>query len=291
MNEIKNQNIQWFPGHMTKTKRLIEASLKLVDAVAEIKDARVPISSSNPDIEELIGKKPRIILLNKCDMADNQTTAQWISYYNSKGIPALAIDCKSGKGHNNFIPATRKLLKDYIEAKQKKGIPNPTIRVMIVGIPNVGKSSFINRVVKKNRAKVEDRPGVTRGGQWFTLDRGFELLDTPGVLWPKFEDQTVGERLAFTGAVKDQILDAELLAVRLLDLFKEIKPPVFMERFKITDDELALESYDLLGVIAKRRGMLISKGEPDTERAAIMLLDEFRGAKLGKISLESPKEL
>lgn len=276
---------------MTKTKRLIEASLKLVDAVAEIKDARIPISSSNPDIEELIGKKPRIVLLNKCDMADNQVTAQWISYYNSKGIPALAIDCKSGKGQNNFVPATRKLLSELIEAKQKKGIPNPTIRVMIVGIPNVGKSSFINRVVKKNRAKVEDRPGVTRGGQWFTLDRGFELLDTPGVLWPKFEDQTVGERLAFTGAVKDQILDAELLAVRLLDIFKEIKPPIFIERFKLTDDELTMDSYDLLGVIAKRRGMLISRGEADTERAAIMLLDEFRAAKLGKISLESPKEL
>lgn len=276
---------------MTKTKRLIEASLKLVDAVAEIKDARIPLSSSNPDIEELIGKKPRIVLLNKCDMADNQVTAQWISYYNSKGIPALAIDCKSGKGQNNFVPATRKLLSELIEAKQKKGIPNPTIRVMIVGIPNVGKSSFINRVVKKNRAKVEDRPGVTRGGQWFTLDRGFELLDTPGVLWPKFEDQTVGERLAFTGAVKDQILDAELLAVRLLDIFKEIKPPIFIERFKLTDDELTMDSYDLLGVIAKRRGMLISRGEADTERAAIMLLDEFRAAKLGKISLESPKEL
>ncbi len=276
---------------MTKTKRLIEASLKLVDAVAEIKDARIPISSSNPDIEELIGKKPRIVLLNKCDMADNQVTAQWISYYNSKGIPALAIDCKSGKGQNNFVPATRKLLSELIEAKQKKGIPNPTIRVMIVGIPNVGKSSFINRVVKKNRAKVEDRPGVTRGGQWFTLDRGFELLDTPGVLWPKFEDQTVGERLAFTGAVKDQILDAELLAVRLLDIFKEIKPPIFIERFKLTDDELTMDSYDLLGVIAKRRGMLIARGEADTERAAIMLLDEFRAAKLGKISLESPKEL
>ena len=287
----KNQYIQWFPGHMTKTNRLIEASLKLVDAVVEIKDARIPISSSNPDIEEIIGRKPRLVLLNKCDMADNQVTAQWISYYNSKGIPALAIDCKSGKGHNSFVPATRKLLKDYIESKQKKGIPNPTIRVMIVGIPNVGKSSFINRVVKKNRAKVEDRPGVTRGGQWFTLDRGFELLDTPGVLWPKFEDQQVGERLAFTGAVKDQILDAELLAVRLIDLLKEIKPPIFIERFKLNEEELELESYDLLGVIAKRRGMLISKGEPDTERAAIMLLDEFRAAKLEKISLESPMEL
>lgn len=290
MND-STQNIQWFPGHMTKTKRLIQASLKLVDAVAEIKDARIPISSGNPDIEEIIGEKPRIVLLNKCDMADTKVTAEWISYYNNLGIPALALDCKSGKGQNSFVPTTRKLLKRQIEAKQRKGIPNPTIRVMIVGIPNVGKSSFINRLVKKNRAKVEDRPGVTRGGQWFTLDRGFELLDTPGVLWPKFDDPKVGERLAFTGAVKDQILDSELLAVRLLDLLKCIKPPVFSERFKLTEEQLQMQSYELLEIIAQKRGMIISHGEPDTERAAIMLLDEFRAAKLGKISLESPKEL
>lgn len=288
---LTNVAVNWFPGHMTKTERLIEASLKLVDAVAEIKDARIPISSSNPDIQRLIGNKPRIVLLNKCDMADNQVTARWISYYNSQGIPALAIDCKSGKGQNNFIPATRKLLKEYIESRQRKGIPNPTIRVMIVGIPNVGKSSFINRIVKKNRAKVEDRPGVTRGGQWFTLDRGFELLDTPGVLWPKFEDPQVGERLAFTGAVKDQVIDTELLAVRLLDLLKKIAPFGFIERFKLSESELDLDSYELLGAIAKKRGMIISGGEPDTLRASIMLLDEFRAGKLGKISLETPKEM
>ncbi len=284
-----NQNIQWFPGHMTKTKRMIEASLKLVDAVVEIKDARIPVSSTNPDIDGLVGNKPRIILLNKCDMADPVSTNKWIEFYNKKGIKALAIDCRSGKGLDRFIPECRKLLKEYIEKKQAKGIKNPSIRVMIVGIPNVGKSSFINKIVKKNRAKVEDRPGVTRGNQWFTLDRGFELLDTPGVLWPKFEDQMVGERLAFTGAVKDQILDTELLAVRLLDLLKEIKPQSFIERFSLDAEEMSdIDSYDLLQLIGKKRGMLMSGGYVNTERASAMLLDEFRAAKLGRVTLELP---
>ena len=286
-----NQNIQWFPGHMTKTKRMIEASLKLVDAVIEIKDARIPVSSTNPDIDGIIGAKPRLILLNKCDVADKNSTNRWIDYYKQKGIKALAIDCRSGKGLNLVVPECRKLLKSYIEKKQARGIINPSIRVMIVGTPNVGKSSFINKVVKQNRAKVEDRPGVTRGNQWFTLDRGFELLDTPGVLWPKFEDQTVGERLAFTGAVKDQILDTELLAVRLLDLLKELKPPMFIERFSLNADTVAdMESFELLELIGRKRGMLISGGEVNTERASAMLLDEFRAAKLGKITLELPEE-
>ncbi|MBQ8000491.1 MAG: ribosome biogenesis GTPase YlqF [Ruminococcus sp.] len=284
-----NQNIQWFPGHMTKTKRMIEASLKLVDAVVEIKDARIPVSSTNPDIDSLVGHKPRLILLNKCDMADPAATAKWIDYYSKKGIRALAIDCRSGKGLGSVVPECRKLLKAYIEKKQARGIKNPSIRVMIVGIPNVGKSSFINKVVKQNRAKVEDRPGVTRGNQWFTLDRGFELLDTPGVLWPKFEDQLVGERLAFTGAVKDQILDTELLAVRLLDLLKEIKPQKFIERFSLDADSVGdTDSYELLELIGRKRGMLISGGEVNTERASAMLLDEFRDARLGRITLEFP---
>lgn len=287
-----NQNIQWFPGHMTKTKRMIESSLKLVDAVAEIKDARVPVSSTNPDIDSLVGSKPRVILLNKCDMADPRATLCWVDFYKSKGIAALPIDCKSGRGLDRFIPECRRILKPQIERKQARGIKNPSIRVMIVGIPNVGKSSFINRIVKQNRAKVEDRPGVTRGNQWFTLDRGFEMLDTPGVLWPKFEDQLVGERLAFTGAVKDQIIDTELLAVRLLDLLKVIKPQMFIERFKLSDTDIeGMESYELLELIGRRRGMLISKGEVDTERASIMLLDEYRGAKLGRITLELPDEV
>ena len=284
-----NQNIQWFPGHMTKTKRMIEASLKLVDAVAEIKDARIPISSTNPDIDTLVGSKPRIILLNKCDMEDPSTTAKWIEYYKKHGIYALPIDCKSGRGLDRFIPECRKLLKPLIEKKQARGIMNPSIRVMIVGIPNVGKSSFINRIVKQNRAKVEDRPGVTRGNQWFTLDRGFEMLDTPGVLWPKFEDQVVGERLAFTGAVKDQILDTELLAVRLLDLLKDIRPAAFLERFKLDAETVSdMDSYEILELIGRRRGMLVSGGEVNTERASAMLLDEFRAAKLGRITLERP---
>ncbi len=284
-----NQTIQWFPGHMTKTKRNIEASLKLVDAVAEIKDARIPMSSSNPDIDTLIGSKPRVILLNKCDVADPSVTSRWIEYYKKQGIRALPIDCKSGKGLDKFIPECRNILKPVIEKKQSRGILNPSIRVMIVGIPNVGKSSFINKIVKQNRAKVEDRPGVTRGNQWFTLDRGFEMLDTPGVLWPKFEDQIVGERLAFTGAVKDQILDTELLAVRLLDLLKNIKTPGFIERFKLDADTVSdMDSYELLQLIGRRRGMLISGGEVDTERASSMLLDEFRASKLGRISLETP---
>ena len=284
-----NQNIQWFPGHMTKTKRNIEASLKLVDAVAEIKDARIPMSSSNPDIDALVGSKPRVILLNKCDMADPQVTAKWIEHYKSQGIKALPIDCKSGRGLDKFIPECKNILKPVIEKKQSRGILNPSIRVMIVGIPNVGKSSFINRIVKQNRAKVEDRPGVTRGNQWFTLDRGFEMLDTPGVLWPKFGDQIVGERLAFTGAVKDQILDTELLAVRLLDLLKNIKTQGFIDRFKLDKDSVSdMDSYELLELIGRRRGMLISGGEVDTERASSMLLDEFRASKLGRISLETP---
>lgn len=286
---MNNQNIQWFPGHMTKTKRQIEASLKLVDAVVEIKDARIPISSSNPDIDNLVGNKPRLILLNKCDVADAASTSKWIDYYSKNGIKALAIDCRSGKGLNQVVPECRKLLKAHIEKKQARGILNPSIKVMIVGIPNVGKSSFINKVVKQNKAKVEDRPGVTRGNQWFTLDKGFELLDTPGVLWPKFEDQTVGERLAFTGAVKDQILDTELLAVRLLDLLKEIKPKMFIERFSLDEDTVSdIESYDLLELIGKKRGMLMSGGAVNTERASTMLLDEFRGAKLGRVTLELP---
>ncbi len=283
-----NQNIQWFPGHMTKTKRMIEASLKLVDAVAEIKDARIPVSSTNPDIDTLIGAKPRIILLNKCDMADPVSTNKWIEYYKKLGIFALPMDCKSGRGLDKFIPECRRLLKPIIEKKQARGIKNPSIRVMIVGIPNVGKSSFINRIVKQNRAKVEDRPGVTRGNQWFTLDRGFEMLDTPGVLWPKFEDQMVGERLAFIGSVKDQILDTELLAVRLLDLLKKIKPKEFLERFKLDNEVENIDSYELLQLIGRRRGMLISGGEVNTERASAMLLDEFRAAKLGRVTLERP---
>lgn len=283
------QNIQWFPGHMTKTKRQIQASLKLVDAVAEIIDARIPVSSRNPDLDKLIQNKPRVILLNKCDMANSNATKKWIEYYREKGITAIAVDCKSGKGLNQFAPAVKKVLSKKLENLRAKGMVNPTLRIMIVGIPNVGKSSFINKIAKQNRAKVEDRPGVTRGNQWYTIDKNLEMLDTPGVLWPRFDDKIVGERLAFTGAVKDQIIDIELLAVRLLDVLKEIKPNEFVERFKLQDVDFEnIDSYDLLGLIGRKRGMLVSGGEVNTERASIMLLDEFRSAKLGKITLEMP---
>lgn len=284
------QNIQWFPGHMTKTKRQIQASLKLVDAVAEILDARIPLSSKNPDLQKLIQNKPKVVLLNKCDMANQTATSRWIDYYASQGITAIAVDCKSGKGLNKFAPAVNNVLSERRERLKAKGMINPMLKIMIVGIPNVGKSSFINRVAKQSRAKVEDRPGVTRGNQWYSIAKNIEMLDTPGVLWPKFDDKIVGERLAFTGAVKDQILDTELLAVRLLDFLRSLKPADFIARFKLEDIDLdAIDSYELLNVIGKKRGMLISGGEINTERAAIMLLDEFRSGKLGRITLEMPE--
>lgn len=286
------QTIQWFPGHMTKTKRKIQESLKLVDAVTEIIDARIPVSSRNPDLDQLVQNKPRIILMNKCDMADKQQTAKWVTYYKKNNITALPIDCKTGKGLNAFVPAVKSILSDRIQSWEERGMTGRSIRVMIVGIPNVGKSSFINRMARKgSKAKVEDRPGVTRGNQWFTIDQGLELLDTPGVLWPKFDDPAVGEKLAFTGAVKDQILDTELLAFRLLEVMCKYPTKAFIERFKLTDVQLSdIEPYALLELIGRKRGMLISGGEIDTERASIMILDEYRGAKLGNITLECVEE-
>lgn len=284
------QNIQWFPGHMTKTKRQIQASLKLVDAVAEIIDARIPVSSRNPDLDSIIQNKPRVVLMNKCDMADPSSTQKWINYFKNNGIVAIPIDCKTGRGINKFVSSVNEVLKEKIEKQKAKGLLNPTVRVMIVGIPNVGKSTFINRISKNRKAKAEDKPGVTRGNQWFTINKGFEVLDTPGVLWPKFEDKIVGERLAFTGAVKDQIMDTELLAMRLLDFLKVEKNPIFVERFKLQNELIEnIESYELLELIGRKRGMLISGGEIDTERAAIMLLDEYRSAKLGKYTFELPE--
>ena len=281
------QTIQWFPGHMTKTRRKIQASLKLVDAVAEITDARIPVSSRNPELHKIIENKPRIILMNKCDMADPSQTARWVSCYQKEGVLAIPVDCKSGRGLNQFIPKVRELLKDRIIQWEQKGMVNRTIRVMIVGIPNVGKSSFINRMAKQNRAKVEDRPGVTRGNQWFTIGKAFDLLDTPGVLWPKFDDPNVGEKLAFTGAVKDQIVDTEQLASRLLEVLRDEYSAMLAARYKLEKYDLRpLQGYELQALIGRKRGMLASGGEIDTERASIMVLDEFRSAKLGKITLE-----
>ena len=281
------QSIQWFPGHMTRTKRQIEKTLKLVDAVAEIVDARIPVSSRNPILHQLIQGKPRVILLNKADMADPQQTARWIAHYKEKGITAIAVDCRSGKGMNQFIPTVREVLKDKIAAWQRKGMVARTIRVMVVGIPNVGKSSMINRLSKGSKAVVEDRPGVTRDNRWFTITKDYELLDTPGVLWPKFEDKQVGEHLAFTGAVKDTVVDVEHLASRLIETLREIYPQSLRERYKLENIDLdALQGYEILEQIGRNRGMLVSGGEINTERAAIAVLDEFRGAKLGRITLE-----
>ncbi len=283
------QDIQWFPGHMTKTKRQIKESIKLIDAVAEIVDARVPMSSRNPDLSEMSNNKPRLILLNKCDMADPVATKKWLEYFEKKGIKAIAVDCKSGTGLKQFVPAVKELLSERLAALKEKGMGGKALRVMVAGIPNVGKSSFINKIIGGTKAKVEDRPGVTRGNQWFSVPGGIDLLDTPGVLWPKFDDKIVGERLAFTGAIRDNILDIELLAMRLLETLMPLYSDNICERYKLTDVE-GLDSYDLLGEIGRKRGMLMGRGEIDTERAAIMLLDEFRGAKFGRISLELPEK-
>ncbi len=278
------QTIQWFPGHMAKTRRKISEQLKLIDAVAEIVDARIPVSSRNPEIKELIGNKPHLILLNKCDMADELATKQWIAYYKSQGIYAIPVDCKNGKGISAFKDTVKTVLADKLKLYREKGMLGKPLRVMVVGIPNVGKSSFINQIAGGARARVENRPGVTRGNQWFTVDKELELLDTPGVLWPKFDDTTVGEHLAFTGAVTDRIIDTELLAMRLLEILIPTYPELLNNRYKITD--FPQESYDSLCLLAKKRGMMIRGGEADTVRAADMLLQEFRGCKIGKITLE-----
>ncbi len=285
-------DIQWFPGHMAKTRRLMKANLPLVDVVVEITDARVPASSRNPEMKNLVGGKPRVVVLNKCDMADEALTAEWIEYYHANGVKAIAMDCRSGKGLNKLVPTVKEVMKKELEKRAAKGMEGKPIRIMVVGIPNVGKSSFINRVAGGKRTKVEDRPGVTRGKQWVTLEKGIDLLDMPGVLWPKFDDKTVGEHLAFTGAIKDDILDTELLAMRLADLLNREWHSLLCERYKLTDEETAdIEPYDLLSLIGAKRGMKVSGGDVNTERAAAMLLDEFRGGKIGRITLEMPNEL
>lgn len=284
-NNVNNtQTIQWFPGHMTKARRKIAEQLKLIDAVAEVVDARIPVSSRNPDLKDIIGDKPHIILLNKCDMADDAATKKWIEYYKNQGIYAIPLDCKSGKGISAFKDTVKTVLADKLESYRAKGMVGKPLRVMVVGIPNVGKSSFINRIAGGSRAKVENRPGVTRGNQWFSVDKELELLDTPGVLWPKFDDNTVGEHLAFTGAVSDRIIDTELLAMRLLELLIPLYPNLLDERYKISD--FPEDSYDALCLLGKKRGMVIRGGETDTERAANMLLEEYRNCKIGKITLE-----
>ncbi|NMA79230.1 MAG: ribosome biogenesis GTPase YlqF [Clostridiales bacterium] len=281
-------SIQWFPGHMAKTRRLMRESLPQVDAVVEIIDARIPTSSRNPEIDKILDDKPRIIVLNKSDCADSVVNNLWLDYFKMQGIPAMIANSKTGMGINAFTPLVKATLSDLIERRKSRGMAGMQLRIMIVGIPNVGKSSFINRLAGGRRAKVEDRPGVTRGRQWVTLNKDIELLDMPGMLWPKFEDETVGERLAFTGAIKDDILDIELLAMRLLEYLYKHYPDVLEERFKIAPNQDIQHSYDLLEQAAKGRGMLLSGGVGDTERAAVKILDEFRSGMLGRISLESP---
>lgn len=286
---MEQQHIQWFPGHMTRTRRRIVDRLPLVDLVAEIIDARVPISSRNPELDSIVAGKPRLVVLNKTDIADEAATKRWLAYFEKQGVSAIAVDCKSGRGVARFVPLMREMLQDKIAAWEQRGMTNRAIRVMVVGIPNCGKSSFINRMAKGGKAKAEDRPGVTRDQQWFVIDGGAQLLDTPGVLWPKFEDQAVAQRLAFTGAIRDEILDSEELACGLLDILHRHYETMLRERYKLTG-ELPEDAYELLELIGRKRGMLVSGGEVNTERASIMLLDEFRGGKLGRITLEMPPE-
>lgn len=286
MSDSIKQNVQWFPGHMAKTRRLIKECLSSVDAVTEILDARMPISSSNPELNELIGNKPLIVLLNKCDVADENATRRWLNYFNEKGIYALAVDCKSGNGLNKYAPLLREVLKDKIASNEAKGMIGKPLRIMVVGIPNTGKSSFINRMAGRNRAKVADKAGVTRHNQWFVIENGIELLDTPGVLWPKFDDPKIGDRLAFIGSVKDEVFDSETLAVRLLEVLSRDYPDRLSERYKI-DDFSELEAYEILELIGRKRGMMMRGGEIDTLRASIMLLDEYRAGKLGRITLDT----
>ena len=282
------QSIQWFPGHMAKTRRKIAEILPLIDAVAEVADARIPISSRNPELGQMISGKPHIILLNKCDMADKEITDRWIEFYKKQNITAIPLDCKSGKGIGQFKTSVKTVLADKLLYYKSKGMVGKPLRVMVVGIPNVGKSTFINKIAGKTRAKAENRPGVTRGNQWFTIDKELELLDTPGVLWPKFEDKTVGEHLAFTGAIKDRILDTELLAMRLLEILSVSYKEMLAERYG--DLQFECDSYDLLCQIGKKRGMVIRGGDVDTERAANMLLEEYRNCKIGLITLERPEQ-
>lgn len=290
MADSQKQVVQWFPGHMAKTRRLIKESLRLVDGALEVIDARIPYSSSNPELSELISGKPRIVLLNKCDLADGNTTRKWIEYYKKQGVTAIPVDCRSGKGLNAFPNAVRSVLADKIKSNEEKGMAGNPLRLMVVGIPNTGKSSFINRMAGAAKAKVADKAGVTRHNQWFAIGGGIELLDTPGVLWPKFDDPKVGDRLAFIGSVKDEILDSELLAIRLLEVMTEHYPERLSERYKISDFA-DLQAWEVLELIGRKRGNIMRGGEIDTERTSVMLLDEYRGGKLGTISLESPEDL
>ena len=283
-------NLQWFPGHMTKAQRMIESNMKLVDAVCEVVDARIPYSSRNPDVDRLCADKPRLIILNRADQADPSVTALWREFYRSSGAEVVETDAKSGKGVQSFAPSVRRLLKDKIAQYEAKGQGTRPLRLMVLGIPNVGKSTLINRIAGRKAAAASDRPGVTRGKQWVSIGQGMELLDTPGILWPRFDSQTVGENLAFTGAIRDEIMDRETLAANLLLRLRASYPKNVEARYKFIP-ESEMTGFDMLEKAARKRGFLISGGECDLERMAAVLLDEFRGGQLGRISLERPEAL
>lgn len=290
MENTDMKQIQWFPGHMAKTRRLIAANLSLVDAVVEILDARTPLSSRNPEMDSMTSGKPRMILLNKCDIADEKATQKWIGYFKKLNMTSIAVDCKSGKGLKSFMTILKgNVLIELMEKRKNNGMTGAPVRLMVLGIPNVGKSSFINKMAGSRRVKVEDRPGVTRSKQWVKIENNTELLDMPGVLWPKFEDQQAAIRLAFTGAISDDILDIETLSMKLLSFLAENYPNSLKERYKIEFDENT-SGIELLEKVGKKRGMMISGGEINTERAAITVLDEYRSGKLGRITLEMPPE-
>ncbi len=290
-NEInfEKMNIQWFPGHMTKAQRMIEENIKLVDAVCEILDARIPGASRNPDIDRLAAGKPRLVILNRTDLADPAMTARWRRYFEQQGMAILETDAKSGKGVSNFAPAVRRLLRDKISEYEAKGQVGRTLRVMILGIPNVGKSTFINKVAGRKAAIAGDKPGVTRGKQWINIDQGLDLLDTPGILWPKFDSQEVGEMLAITNAIKADVLDKETLGANFILRLSRMYPQALKDRYKIEAEE-GMNGFELLELAAKKRGFLISRGEYDIERMANTLLGEYHDGKLGRLTLEAPDE-
>ena len=288
-NVYEKMNIQWFPGHMTKAQRMIEENIKLVDAVCEILDARIPRSSRNPDIDRLAAGKPRLVILNRTDLADPNVTAKWRTYFEAQGISVLETDAKSGKGVNGFAGAVRRLLADKLREFEAKGQVGRPLRVMVLGIPNVGKSTFINKVAHRKAAVAGDKPGVTRGKQWISVDSGLDLLDTPGILWPKFDSQEVGEMLAITNAIKADVLDKETLGANFMLRLREMYPQALKDRYKFDPDPEA-NGFELLEQAAKKRGFLVSRGEYDIERMANTLLGEYHDGKLGRLSLETPDE-
>ena len=287
----EQMNIQWYPGHMTKTRRMMEENLKLVDAVCELLDARIPYSSRNPDIAALCGSKPRMVILNRADLADPQMTARWLEYFRSQGLTAIQTDCKSRKGVAAFVPAVRTLLAEKLRRYAEKGQAGRPLKLMIVGIPNVGKSTFINQISGRKGAKAENRPGVTRGKQWVTEDKGVLLLDTPGILWPKFDDPDVGVKIAYTGAVKDDVLDIEALGCHLMRRLFERYRSAVDERYRLDGLPDDTPGYALLEAAGRKRGFLLRGGEIDTERMARVVLEEYRSGKLGRLTFEGPEEV